>query len=81
MSTVTHTHLDELQFEVLWHRMGLGHTKYISDDVMRGVPFVPEGLQYLVAVVNACVYTVRNHLLDEERVGLIAHLRVILCRK
>ena len=54
--------------------MVLAHSEYISDDVMGGVALVPEALQDLVGSVYVSAHTVRQHLLDQQRVGLITHL-------
>ena len=75
--THTHTsfiHLDELQFQVLWHRMVLAHTKYVSDDVMRGIPLVPQSLKDLICLIDFRIDTMCKHLFNQERVGLITHL-------
>ena len=36
------TYLDVLQFEVLCHLVVLADSEDVSDDVMRGIPLVPE---------------------------------------
>ena len=50
------------------------HTEDVCDDVMGGVPLVPEGLKDLIGLVYPALHTVAQHLLGQKGVGLITHL-------
>ena len=54
--------------------MVLAHSKDVGDDVMGGIPLVPQGLEDLVRLVYLTVHAMTNHLFDQEGVGLITHL-------
>ena len=56
--------------------MAFAHTKDVCDDVVGGVPLVPEGLKDLIGLVYPALHTVSQHLLDQEGVGLITHLQL-----
>ena len=58
-----YTHLDVLQFEVFCHLVVLADSKDVSDDVMRGIPLVPEGLEDLIRLLYVSIHTVTQHLL------------------
>ena len=68
------SYLNEFQLEVLWHLVVLTNSKDVGDDVVGGIPLVPQGLEDLVRLVYLTAHTVTNHLFDQERVWLITNL-------
>ena len=66
--------LDELELEVLGHRVRLADPEDVGDDVLGGVAELPEVVHDLVGGVQLALGAVGKHVLDEERVGLVANL-------
>ena len=58
------SYLDVLQFEVLCHLVVLADSEDVSDDVMRGIPLVPERLEDLIRLLNVPINAVAQHLLN-----------------
>ena len=54
--------------------MVFAHTKDVCDDVMGGIPLVPEGLRDLIGLVCPALHTVSQHLLGQKGVGLSTHM-------
>lgn len=67
-------YLNELQLQILRHLVVFTHTKDVCDDVMGGIPLVPEGLEDLVGLIYPTLHAVSQHLLDQEGVWLVTHL-------
>ena len=55
--------------------MVLANTENVGDDVMLRVSLVPEGLEDLVSLVNLALHTIAKHLLDQQGMRLITHLK------
>lgn len=72
------THLDELQFQVLGHLVGLTDPEDVPDDVLRRVAQCPQLLHNLVGLVNVPIHAVSQHAFHHQGVGLVAHLKHIL---
>ena len=68
------SYLDVLQFEVLCHLVVLADSEDVSDDVMRGIPLVPERLEDLIRLLNVPINTVTQHLLNQQGVGFVTNL-------
>ncbi|TNN56642.1 Protein NDRG3 [Liparis tanakae] len=71
-------HLDEVQFEVLGHLVGLADPEDVPDDVLRGVAQRPQLLHHLVGLVDVPVHAVSQHAFHQQRVGLVAHFEHVV---
>ena len=72
---IKHVYLNELQLEVFGHLVVLANTENVGDDVVLRVSLVPEGLEDLVSLVNLALHTIAKHLLDQQGMRLITHLK------
>ena len=57
-------HLNILQLDVLGHWVVPTNTKDVCDDVMRGIPFVPQRLENLVRLLNVSLDAMTQHFLN-----------------
>ena len=67
-----------LELEVFGHLSRLANSKYHVDDVLGRVAQLPQVAQYLHGLVQFLLQAILDHLLDEQRVRLVAHLKHIL---
>ena len=67
-----------LELEVFGHLSRLANSKYHVDDVLGRVAQLPQVAQYLHGLVQFLLQTILDHLLDEQRVRLVAHFEHIL---
>ena len=68
------SYLNKLEFQVLGHIVRLADSEYDTNDVLGGVSQAPEMGHDLVRLVHVAVDAVLQHVLDEQRVGLVTHL-------
>ena len=70
-----HTYLDELELEELVHVVRLGHSEHHRDDVLARITQLPQMRHDLVGCVDVATRAVRQHVLHQHRVRLVAHLQ------
>ena len=83
LATTGLLYLDILEFQKLGHLLVPTHTEDVRDDVMGGVAFIPERLEDPVCIIKLYFCAALQHLLDQQRVGLITNLQPhhsIMCR-
>tara|TARA_B110001452_G_scaffold262893_1_gene263515 strand:- start:662 stop:1132 length:471 start_codon:yes stop_codon:yes gene_type:complete len=68
--------LDELEFEPLVHRLKFDDAEQRADHVEAAVAVRPQPLHDAVCGLEVSLHASVQRLLDEQRVRLIAHLRV-----
>ena len=66
--------LDELELDKLRHAVGLAHPEHASDDVLRAVA-------KLECFVYIRLDTVVQHVLDQDRIGLVTNLNEVFKSK
>lgn len=72
------SHLDELQFDVLGHLVGLADPEDVPDDVLRRVAQRPQLLHHLVGLVDVPVHAVSQHAFHQQGMGLVTHFEDVL---
>ena len=70
--------LDKLELDELRHVVGLAHSEHAGDDVLRAVAELPEVVQQLEGLVYIGLDAVVQHVLDQDRMRLIANLNTCL---
>ena len=73
--------LDELELDKLRHAVGLAHPEHASDDVLRAVAELPEVVQQLECFVYIGLDAVVQHVLDQDRIGLVTNLNEVFKSK
>ena len=74
---LTIAHLHKLQFKVLRHLMGLADSENVANNIHCSISFVPQWLQDFICLIDISFFTVTNHLLDQQWVGLITYLHAL----
>lgn len=69
---------DKQEFELLVHRHALADAEQVADDVLGGVTQAPKLLHDFVRVVDVAVDAMLQHVLNQQRMRLVAHFEDVV---